>query len=107
MARSCARRSLAAATIFIALVICCVFLTDRSRRRISMRLAISQIRISKFEFRNCSCGHCVRVFFDEPLLESLDRGGKRLFRRLLELARGDDRGEDLRLLGLQELVETL
>src|SRR5215218_1316373 len=33
--RSCARRSLEAATIFIALVICCVDLTARIRRRIS------------------------------------------------------------------------
>ncbi len=38
--RSCARLSLAAATIFIALVICCVFLTDLMRRRMSRRLAI-------------------------------------------------------------------
>ena len=33
--RSCARRSLDAATIFIAFVICCVDLTARMRRRIS------------------------------------------------------------------------
>ena len=33
--RSCARRSREAATIFIALVICCVDLTARIRRRIS------------------------------------------------------------------------
>src|SRR5882672_12681247 len=33
--RSCARRSFEAATIFIALVICCVDLTARTRRRIS------------------------------------------------------------------------
>ena len=36
MIRSCARRSFDAATIFIALVICCVFLTARIRRRRSM-----------------------------------------------------------------------
>src|SRR5215510_2719399 len=35
--RSCALRSFDAATIFIALVICCVFLTARIRRRRSMR----------------------------------------------------------------------
>ena len=34
--RSCARRSRDAATIFIALVICCVDLTARIRRRMSM-----------------------------------------------------------------------
>ncbi len=37
MTRSCARRSFDAATIFIALVICCVFLTARIRRRRSIR----------------------------------------------------------------------
>jgi hypothetical protein len=36
MIRSCARRSFDAATIFIALVICCVFLTARIRRRRSI-----------------------------------------------------------------------
>ena len=38
--RSWARRSLAAETIFMALVICCVFLTERIRRRMSIRLGI-------------------------------------------------------------------
>src|SRR6267143_925647 len=38
--RSCARLSLAAETIFMALVICCVFLTDLIRRRMSRRLGI-------------------------------------------------------------------
>ena len=36
MMRSCARRSFDAATIFMALVICCVFLTARIRRRRSI-----------------------------------------------------------------------
>ena len=40
MARSCARRSLAAATIFMALVICRVFFTLRMRRRMSRMFAI-------------------------------------------------------------------
>src|SRR5256885_960992 len=39
--RSCARRSLAAETIFMALVICCVFFTERMRRRMSIRLGIA------------------------------------------------------------------
>ena len=34
--RSCARRSFDAATIFIAFVICCVDLTARMRRRMSI-----------------------------------------------------------------------
>jgi hypothetical protein len=38
--RSCARRSRAAATIFIARVICCVLLTERIRRRMSSRFAM-------------------------------------------------------------------
>jgi hypothetical protein len=38
--RSCARRSFAAATIFMALVICCVFLTLRIRRLRSMVLGM-------------------------------------------------------------------
>src|SRR5690348_13564674 len=42
--RSCARRSLAAETIFMALVICCVFLTERMRRRISIRLGMCRYR---------------------------------------------------------------
>src|SRR5580765_7414103 len=44
MVRSCARRSLAAETIFMALVICCVFLTERMRRRISIKLGIGFCR---------------------------------------------------------------
>src|SRR6478672_5013454 len=43
--RSCARRSLEAATIFIALVICCVDLTARIRRRMSRREGISDGRL--------------------------------------------------------------
>ena len=37
------RRSFAAATIFIALVICWVFLTERMRRRMSWREAMCQV----------------------------------------------------------------
>src|SRR5207302_10052920 len=44
MVRSCARRSFAAETIFMALVICCEFLTERMRRRISIRLGICLYR---------------------------------------------------------------
>src|SRR5206468_429718 len=38
--RSCARRSFAAETIFMAFVSCWVFFTDRMRRRISKRLGM-------------------------------------------------------------------
>src|SRR5688572_3227411 len=46
--RSCARLSFAAATIFIALVICCVFFTDLIRRRMSNKLAITIHRNLRF-----------------------------------------------------------
>ena len=44
--RSCARRSLAAETIFMALVICCVFLTERMRRRMSIRLGMCRLPLA-------------------------------------------------------------
>src|ERR1017187_7575043 len=44
MVRSCARRRFAAETIFMALVICCVFLTERMRRRISIKLGMRLCR---------------------------------------------------------------
>ena len=40
--RSCARRSFAAATIFMARVICCVFLTDAMRLRMSRSEAMGR-----------------------------------------------------------------
>src|ERR687888_4231 len=46
MIASWAFRSLAAATIFIALVICCVFLTERMRLRMSRREAIGRGTLS-------------------------------------------------------------
>src|ERR1700683_1728429 len=57
MTRSCARRSLAAETIFMALVICCVFFTERMRRRISIKLGMHGYRLlirykAGFEFFN-------------------------------------------------------
>ncbi len=42
---SCARRSLAAETIFMALVICCVFFTERMRRRMSIKLGMRGYRL--------------------------------------------------------------
>src|SRR5258706_9997153 len=43
MTRSWARRSFAAETIFMALVICCVFLTERIRRRMSTRAGMEEL----------------------------------------------------------------
>src|SRR6478672_7544112 len=51
MVRSCARRSFAAETIFMALVICCVFLTERMRRRMSMRLGMGGRGHLRYEAR--------------------------------------------------------
>src|SRR5277367_1552797 len=45
MTRSWARRNLAAETIFMALVICCVFFTERMRRRISIKLGMRGYRL--------------------------------------------------------------
>src|ERR1035437_4210572 len=59
MQRSWARRSFAAETIFMALVICCVFLTERMRRRISIKLGI---------------WFCRRVLRHEARLELFDNG---------------------------------
>src|SRR5581483_11616359 len=54
---SWARRSLAAETIFIARVICWVFLTERMRRRMSIRLGMCRVLgllgdEARFEIRN-------------------------------------------------------
>ena len=51
-ARSCARRSFDAATIFMALVICCVDLTARMRRRMSMRDGITSVPTAQFLVQN-------------------------------------------------------
>src|SRR5262249_2468588 len=52
--RSWARRNRAAATIFIALVICRMFLTARTRRLRSCKLGIFELRI--FQLRIADCG---------------------------------------------------
>src|SRR6185312_86949 len=67
IARSCARRSLAAETIFMALVICCMFLTLRMRRRMSIRLGM------QLGFRRGGLGG------RETLLELLDQRFNLLF----------------------------
>src|SRR5262245_46046050 len=89
--RSCARRSLAAETIFMALVICCVFLTERMRRRISMRLGICLYRR----------GH----FADEADLELLDRTPHLGFQFLVQRLLGLDFLEDSRVGALHESIQ--
>src|SRR5512132_768972 len=105
MARSCARRRRAAEIIFMALVICCELLIERIRRRMSMRLAIGSC--SQLSAISCQRlrGHRAGVFLHEDLLVRVDRRRQGLLRRLLELARVDDRGQDLGLLGAHVLVE--
>src|SRR5206468_5081380 len=95
MTRSCARRSFAAATIFMALVICCVLLTERSRRRMSISEAIV-LR-----------GRGLRVVLDEAILDLLDRLAEGFLGRLLQFSRRHDGGEDLPVSALQMLVQAL
>src|SRR3954468_21922148 len=90
MIRSCARRSFAAATILIALVICCVFLTERIRRRRSMRDGISGRRgLSRGEVR----------------AELLDRLVQRRLQLVVELLLLADAAEELRIARFDETVE--
>src|ERR1039458_2707311 len=62
MTRSCARRSLAAETTLFRSVICCVFLTERMRRRMSIRLGMRR-------FRGFLIGHEPRLEFFHRSLE--------------------------------------
>src|SRR6266404_1024870 len=87
MAWSWARRSLAAATIFIALVIFCVDWTLRIRRRKVLRLGISTYARS-----------------GELLGEVDDKGAQLLFDVLGDLALLADRGKD-RALGAQRVEQ--
>src|SRR5690348_15014660 len=73
--RSCARRSLAAETIFMALVICCVFLTLRMRRRMSIRLGMGARR---------------RRLLHEARLEFLDYGSQFGLQIVVECLLGPD-----------------
>src|SRR5262249_23280292 len=89
--RSCARRSFAAETIFMALVICWVFFTDRMRRRISIRLGMGGGRQLRYE----------------PGLELLDGrsqlGAQRVVQRLL----GPDIFEDRTMRVVHQAVKLL
>src|SRR5258706_5804617 len=89
--RSCARRNFDAATIFIAFVICCVFLTARTRRRKSISDGIVSGR--------------GRLPGGELGYKCLHRGVQRALRLVIKSLLGDDVLEDLRLACLDELVE--
>src|SRR6266545_5890100 len=54
---------------------------------------------------NSSCGDHVGVFFYEAVLEALDRGAQRFLGGLLEFSGRGDRGENVRVLAFQELVQ--
>ena len=70
---SCARRSFAAETIFMALVICCVFLTERTRRRMSIRLGIY------FALRLVLLHEARLEFLDAPRSSCAFRSSSRVF----------------------------
>src|ERR1043166_2157600 len=90
MIRSCARRSLDAATIFIALVICCVFFTARIRRRRSIRDGMSGRRgLSRRKVAG----------------KFLDRGVECPFPLIVELLLLDDPAEHLWMTRLDELIQ--
>src|SRR5262249_58292105 len=61
-ARACARRSLAAATISMALKICCMLLVARMRRRRSFSEAIADSPFSRLELRLECLGRLVQPF---------------------------------------------
>src|SRR5579871_2579029 len=68
--RSWARRSFAAETIFMALVICCVFRTERMRRRISIRLGMRGGRLLGYEALFEFLQHCMD-FSAQGIVEDL------------------------------------
>src|SRR5262245_59613536 len=92
MMRSCARRSFDAATIFIAFVICCVFLTARTRRRRSMRDGMA------------GSGRC-RLARRKVGGVIAHRLVQRALERIVELPLLGDVAEELRVARLDELVQ--
>src|SRR5215467_12586366 len=98
MIRSCARRSLDAATIFIAFVICCVFFTARMRRRrsisdgmahrhVATRRLPAAARVESFSRRR-------RLPAGEGTGERLHRSIERALQLIVELLLLDDAPED-------------
>src|SRR5687767_9174294 len=92
--RSCARRSFDAATIFIALVICCVDLTARFRRRMSKRDGIPYpLRCGSLPSRG------------ERLAKLLQRLIQVRLDRVVDLLLFGEPGQQLRLPCIEELVQ--
>src|SRR6185436_13808860 len=95
MTRSWARRSFEADTIFIALVICCVFFTDLMRRRMSKRLAINDLRyggLRPLSPHFLEIGQrLVQIFFDVIshsflITQILQHGGMRVLDKAQQLS---------------------
>src|SRR5260221_5792622 len=93
---SWARRSLAAETIFMALVICCVFLTLRIRRRMWRRAGIA-----------CGAASGGLVAGPEDSAEFREDGLQALGELSLDVLLLGDGGEDAGVARLQEGVELL
>src|SRR5205809_171687 len=93
--RSCARRSFAAATSFIARVIFCVDSTDRIRRRMSRRVAM---RAGPLRGLDALGGHELRLCVVHGLREALAQ-------RVRDLLLVADLGEDPGTLALEPTVE--
>src|SRR5213083_611713 len=93
--RSCARRSFAAATSFIARVIFCVDSTDRIRRRMSRRVAM---RAGPLRGLDALGGHELRLRVVHGLREALAQ-------RVRDLLLVADLGEDPGTLALEPTVE--
>src|SRR6185503_1640950 len=87
---SCARRSLDAATIFIAFVICCVDLTARTRRRMSISEGMSGRRGGR-----------------ELFAEFLDRALERRLQLVIEVLLLHDGGEDAGVTRFEEAIQPL
>src|SRR5215472_18420589 len=97
-AASCARRSRAAATNFIARVICCVFFTERMRRRKSRSVGIVVRQPESLACRS-SRGH------GEALLERLDGGLDFRLDAIVECLLRRDVLQYRRIICLRELQE--
>ena len=93
--RSCARRSRDAATIFMALVICCVDLTARMRRRMSSKGRHGDQAAAVF----CAAA--------KSLPNSSSAGVQLGLDRIVDLLLLGEREQQLRLARVEELVELL
>src|SRR5262249_40950120 len=111
MIRSCERRSFDAATIFIALVICCVFFTARIRRRGSISDGIRDPpRTHEGAKRKLFVSSCVRgssccgLSRREVSREFLDGCIERVLQLVVELLLVAKVREQLRVARLDELI---